>query len=92
MYFFVKVRIDVSKLGELGQKLQTGELDKSNIKLTYCLKDDESVGLNIWEADDKISFEKAFAPHKQYYKEIMEIVPVITPAEAQKELMAKMSK
>jgi hypothetical protein len=48
MLIFVKVRIDLDKIAELGQKLQDGELDLSNILSTYCIKDDPSVGINIW--------------------------------------------
>lgn len=82
MFFYVKVRIDTDKLFELGEKLQSGELDKSNLKMTYCIKDDPSVGINIWEADDREDFDKIFAPHKVYYKEILEITSVITPKES----------
>lgn len=82
MLFFVKVRIDVVRMVEMGAKLQSGELDKSNLRLTYCLKDDPSVGLNIWEADSEAEFHRVFAPHKLYYKEVYEITPVITPQES----------
>jgi hypothetical protein len=92
MLFFVKVRIDVSKLAELGQKLQRGELDTSRVKSTYCIKDDPSVGLNIWEAENQEDFEKAFEPHKAYYADVMEITPVIPPEEAQTILMEHLRK
>lgn len=82
MFFFVKVRIDIHKMMELGEKLQTGVLDKSNLKMTYCLREDPAVGVNIWEAANEEEFEKKFAPHKPYYAEIIEILPVITPAES----------
>jgi hypothetical protein len=91
MLFFVKVRIDVKKLEELGQKLQSGELDTSQLKSTYCLKEDPSVGLNIWEAEDRKTFEQVFAPHKAYYAEVMEVVPVILPQEAQILLMKQLT-
>ena len=82
MLFFVKVRIDIKKLAEFGQKLQSGELDTSQTKSTYCLKDDPSVGLNIWEAEDRKTFEQALVPHKTYYAEVMEVAEVIPPQEA----------
>jgi hypothetical protein len=90
MLFFVKVRVDVNKLAELGQKLQTGALHTHPVS-TYCLKDDPSVGLNIWEAENQEAFEKAFAPHREYYSVVMETIPVITPQEAQKILMERMT-
>ena len=90
MLFFVKVRLDVSKMPELGRKLQAGLLPTHPVS-TYCLKDDPAVGLNIWEAEDREAFERAFAPHREYYAELIEIVPVITPQEAQQLLMARIA-
>lgn len=90
MLFFVKVRVDVGKLVELGQKLQAGAFQTHPLS-TYCLKEDPSVGLNIWEADNREAFEKAFAPHREYYSEVMEIVPVVTPQEAQGMLMSQVA-
>jgi hypothetical protein len=87
MLFFVKVRVDVTKLNEFGQKLQTGALSTHPL-ITYCLQDDPTVGLNIWEAEDQEAFEKAFAPHREYYASVMEVTPVITSQEAQRILMA----
>jgi hypothetical protein len=87
MLFFVKVRINLKKMVELGQKLQSGELDRSNLRSTYCLKDDPSVGINIWEADDRNDFNMKFKPHKEYYSEILEITPVIKPEESFQILM-----
>jgi hypothetical protein len=81
----------MNKLAELGQKLQSGELDTSNIKSTHCIKDDPTVGLNIWEAGDKADFDKKFEPHKKYYAEVMEITPVIPVEESQKILMEQMA-
>jgi hypothetical protein len=86
MQFFVKVRVDTNKLAEFGRKLQAGELPTHPL-ITYCLKDDPSVGLNIWEAEDEEGFEKAFAPHREFYSEILEISPVILPQESMKMLM-----
>ncbi len=89
MLFFVKVRLDLNKLGELGQRLQAGTLPTHPIS-TYCLQADPAVGLNIWEAADSEVFEQAFAPHRAYYAEVLEITPVITAPEAQRILMARM--
>jgi len=91
MLFFVKVRIDVGKMPELGQKLASGELDKSCLKSTFCIQNDPSVGLNIWEAADREDFERVFAPHRQYYAEVMEITPVIRPEEAMQLLMRQIA-
>lgn len=82
LYFFVKVRIDVAKMPELGQKLQSGELDTSNTLITYCIKDDPSVGVSIWKANSKEEFENVFSKHRLYYKEVMEVTPVVAPTEA----------
>jgi hypothetical protein len=90
MLFFVKVRIDLSKLAELGQKIQSGGFE-FHPRSTYCLKDDPSVGLNIWEAEDGEDFERKFAPQREYYAEVYEITPVITAIEAQKLLMEQMA-
>lgn len=90
--FFVKVRIDVAKLQELGEKLQKGELDTSNILSTYCVKNDPTVGLNIWQAKDQKDFDKKFAPHKEYYAEVIEITEVVRPEQAMQFIMKKMSK
>lgn len=91
MLFLAKVRIDEGKIMELGKKLETGELDKSNIKITHCLKEDPAVGVSIWEADTKESFEAKIAPFKEYYKEIYEISQVVLPEESMKMLMDKLN-
>jgi len=90
MLFFVKVRLDVNKLGEFAQRLQAGAFSTHPIS-TYCLQDDAAVGLNIWEAVDREAFERAFAPQREYYAEVLEIVPVITPQEAQRILVIRMN-
>jgi hypothetical protein len=90
MLYFVKVRIDLSKLAELGQKIQSGEFE-AHPQSTYCLKDDPSVGLNIWEAEDDEDFEREFAPHREYYAEVYEVTPVITAIEAQQLLVEQMT-
>ncbi len=86
MYFFVKVRVDVKKLAVLGRKMQDGSLT-SHPLITYCLKEDPAVGINIWEAADRPAFEQAFAPHREFYSEVIEIAPVITPQDAMAALM-----
>lgn len=90
MLFFVRVRVDVNKLSELGQKLQAGALPTHPVS-TYCLQEEPSVGLNIWEAESQEAFERAFAPHREYYSEVMEITPVITSQEAQRLLMQQIA-
>ena len=90
MLFFVKVRIDVRKLAGLGRKIQSGEFN-THPTSTYCLKDDPSVGLSIWEAADFEDFERKFAPHREYYAEVYEVTPVITAAEAQQLLVKQMT-
>lgn len=88
LLFFVKVRIDMNKLTELRQKLNSGDLDTGAIRNTYCNADDPSVGMSIWEAGTKEEFEERFAPHKTFYAEIMEITEVTTPQEALERLTA----
>ena len=83
MFFFVKVRIDINKMEEFGQKIQNGEI-KTHPLSTYCLADDPSVGLNIWEAQDRKSFDEAFSFHRDFYQEIIEISQVILPQSAMK--------
>lgn len=90
MLFFVKVRIDVSKLAELGRKIQSGGFS-THPTSTYCLKDDPSVGLNIWEAADREDFERKFAPHREYYVAVYEVTPIIMAAEAQQLLVKQMA-
>jgi hypothetical protein len=92
MLFFVKVRIDTAKMMEMGQKLQSGELDTSQLIVTYCIKNDPTVGLNIWYADSQKNFEEVFAPHRIFYKEVMEIIPVITPMDSMKLILENMKK
>ena len=90
MLFFVKVRIDLSKMKELGERMQNGGFE-AHPKMTYCLKDDPSVGLNLWEAESREDFERKFAPHREFYAEVFEVTPVITAVEAQQELMRRMA-
>jgi hypothetical protein len=92
VFFFVKVRIDTSKMLEFGQKLQSGELNTSNTIATYCINDDPEVGLSFWQSDSTESFEEVFAKHKPHYKDIIEVIPMITPGKAMTMIMAKMRK
>jgi hypothetical protein len=92
LFFFVKVRIDTAKMIEFGQKLQSGELDTSHTIMTYCIKDDPTVGISFWQSDSQKSFEEVFAQHRRYYKEVIEIIPAITPIDAMKLLIEKIQK
>lgn len=92
MFFFVKVRIDTTKMMAFGQKLQHGEIDTSHTIMTYCIKDDPTVGLNFWYADSIEEFEEVLAQYKTYYKEIIETIQVITPMNAMKLIIENMKK
>jgi hypothetical protein len=82
MLFQVKVRVNLSKLYEFGQKLHQGALDRSRIRgETHCLKNDPAVGYSVWEAGSQEEFEAMFAPWRGYYDEV-EITEVMTPQEA----------
>jgi hypothetical protein len=91
-FFFVKVRIDATKMMEFGQKLQNGEIDTSHTIMTYCVKDDPTVGLNFWYADSIEEFENVLLQYKPYYKEIIETIEVVTPMNAMKLIMENMKK
>lgn len=88
--FFAKVRIDLAKMPEMGQKLQSGELDTSQLVVTYCLKDDPAVGLSFWKASSVADFESNFAQMLPYYKEVIEVMQVVTPTDAMNLLLEKM--
>jgi len=88
--FFVKVRIDIAKMMKMGQKLQSGELDTSQIIMTFCDKEDPTVGMSFWQAGSQKDFEEVFDKHRVFYKEVLEIIPVITPMESMKLIMSKM--
>jgi hypothetical protein len=92
MLFFGKVRINITKLKEFGEKLQSGALGPSFTKSTHCLQDDPTVGLNIWEARDREDLEKKLKPHRVYYAEVLEIEAVITPQESQRILIEQLKK
>lgn len=91
-FFFVKVRIDTTKITEFGQKLQNGDIDTSHTIMTYCLKDDPTVGMSFWHVDSQENFEEVFTQHRGYYKEVMEVVPVITPMDSMKLILENMKK
>jgi hypothetical protein len=82
MLFLVRVRVDVNRLSELAQRLASHELDTSAMRGTYCLQGDPSVGLSIWEVDDRNDLERRLQPLRPYYAEVMETEPVIRPDEA----------
>jgi len=87
MLFQVKVRVNLKKMAEFGQKLQKGELDRSCIRgETHCLKNDPAVGFSIWETASKDEFDTKFAPWSNFYDEV-EVNQVITPVEAMSNLM-----
>jgi hypothetical protein len=92
MFFFVKVRIDVANMLEFGQKLQHGEIDSSHTMMTYCIKDDPTVGLNFWCVDTIEEFEKVLEQYRPYYKEIIETIQVITPMNAMMLILEHMKK
>ena len=82
MQFQVKVRVDLSRMLEFGQKLQKGELDRSLIRgETHCLKDDPAVGFSIWEAASLEEFNVKFEPWRKYYSEVT-VSEVISPMQA----------
>jgi hypothetical protein len=86
MFFQIKVRVDVAKMAEFGQKLGGGQLDRSAIRgETYCLADDPAIGFSVWEAADPAALDEVLSPWKPYYSEV-EARPLITPAEAMSRL------
>ena len=76
---------------ELAQKLESGELDTKMIIFTYCIKDDPTVGISLWKAKDKREFDTAFETHKKYYKEIIDVFPVVQSAEAKNLILEGMN-
>jgi len=90
--FLVKVRIDVARMAEFGLKLGSGELDRSHTVFTYCLKDDPSVGMSLWTADDRAHFDRIIAPHAAYYREIIEVREAVRPEEAMRLILEGMKK
>ena len=92
MRYQVRVKIDLSRMAEFGQKLQKGELDRSLIRgETHCLKDDPAVGFSIWEAESREEFDSKFAPWRKYYSEVV-VSEVITPVQAMTVLFDQLKK
>lgn len=91
LYFFIKVKIDITKIKELGEKLQSGELDSSNIIMTYCIKNDPTVGLSFWQADTFEDFNKTFEQFKIYYSEVIDVIQVVTSMQSLKLIMESLN-
>jgi hypothetical protein len=81
MLFLVRVRVSLSRMAEFGRTLQSGQLDRSAIRGTYCLREDPAVGIGIWDVADEAELEKKLTPWREYY-ESAEVQQVITPNEA----------
>lgn len=88
VYFFVKVRVNPTKVPAFGQKLQSGELDTSLTIMTLCSKEEPTIGFSFWQADSPEHFESVFSKHREYYSEVLEVKPVITPMDAMKLILA----
>lgn len=92
MLFQIKVRVNLAKMIEFGQKLQKGELDRSCIRgETHCLRNDPAVGFSIWEASNKVELEERLASWLEFYSDV-DISEVITPQEAMGLLFSQLSK
>jgi len=91
MLFYIKVRIDISKLAELGQKLFSGELERSQTVSSHCIKEDPEVGINIWETESKEELNRLLAQYKPYFAEVIEIQEIIKPMDAFVVLQKKLS-
>ena len=84
MKLLVKVKVNLKTMGEFGQKLQKGDLDRSCIRgETYCIKNDPAVGYSIWETENRAEFDEKFSPWMPYYEKV-EVDEVISPNEAMK--------
>ena len=88
--YLVKVRINIKTLAELGQKLQNGELKTNMILFSYCVKDDPTVGISLWIANDRKHFDQLFAPHNKYYEEVIDIKEVVSPEESMQLIMVSL--
>jgi hypothetical protein len=87
--FWVKARIDERKLNQFGRLLQSGMLDTSMIKLTYCIKDDPTVGISLWEVENRKELKTRMEPHKKFYRDILEISEAILPEEAMERIITR---
>ena len=82
MRFFVKVKVDLSKMLEFAQKLKENELDRSLIRSeTNCFANDPSVGFSIWEAENLDNFNCVFNTWKYYYTEV-EVSEIVSANDA----------
>ncbi len=86
MLLIVKARVRLETLTEFGKKLAGGELGPSPVQWTYCLEEDPTVGVSLWEVEDRAAFEARFAKQRPYYSELLEVTPVMTAQEAMKRL------
>lgn len=87
MLLFVKARVRTDTLAEFGRKLATGEFGPSPVKWTFCLQDDPSVGLSLWEVASLADFEARFAQQQPYYAELIEVRTLLSAAEAMTRLL-----
>jgi hypothetical protein len=79
--FLVKVRVSLPRMGRFAQTLQKGELDRSAIRMTYCVRDDPAVGVGIWETASDEELERKLRPWREFYESV-EVQRLVTPAEA----------
>lgn len=82
MFFIGKVKVNTYMLSEFGQKLSNNEMNGSHVRAAFCLKEDPSIGLNIWEAESRADLEKILITYRPYFSEIIEIKELITPQES----------
>lgn len=87
MLLFVKARVRLETLSEFGRKLASGEFGPSPVKWTFCVEDDLSVGLSLWEVASMADFETRFAQQQAYYSELIEVRTVLPAADAMRRLM-----
>ena len=88
MQMFVKVRIDRSQLQALAAQLASGALDLRAMQWTFCVEQDLTVGMSLWQVADREEFERMFAALQPYCAEVLELTPVVTSQEAQARLLA----
>ena len=91
MLFYIKARVNILKMAEFGQKLFSGELDRSQTVSSYCLKEDPEVGINIWETENREELDRLLEQYKPYFTEIIELKEVIKPMDAFVVLQKKLS-
>ncbi|MGA7720167.1 MAG: hypothetical protein WCA84_03240 [Ignavibacteriaceae bacterium] len=87
MTFQVKVKVRADTLKDFAKKIMKGQLDRSAIiSETYCEKEEPSIGISFWQANDLTELEKKFSSWRPYYENI-EIKEVITAREAMLNLL-----